>query len=71
MSHAGPQMVGMATNWTLGDPCKVIYTEDGQAYDAVIEDLNSVEDFAIVYFVNWPDSNQVRLFFAKQGTSYF
>ena len=61
----------MATNWTVGDPCKVIYTEDGQAYDAVIEDLYTVEDFAIVYFVNWPDSNQVRLFFAKQGTSYF
>ena len=51
----------MATNWNVGDPCRVIYTEDGKAYDAVIEDLNNEESFAVVYFVNWPESKQTVL----------
>ena len=59
----------MAKNWNVGDPCRVIYTEDGKAYDAVIEDLNNEESFAVVYFVSWPESKQVLSMYCNKGYS--
>ena len=47
--------------WKVSDPCRVIYSADGLEYEAIIDSIDGEgeERYAIVHFVDYPDSFQV------------